>query len=263
MRIRLGICGGPPAARALPWTCEGSSTLSTPVSRSGLDGFLGVARACGLAAHVELRVRPLIGRATGGDAPVRFCTRALPRLPCGRLASRHLVFTCIVVRGGPLLRRGTGSCGDKPSQSPDGDSAPKGRAFWGYFSKEARTVPAAADVPEWESAAPRQEGPWSNGPPPRGAFCGNLQPARTTLLGQGKSRGGRCPQCKLSCPLWPSLLLSRDRERRCLGTRKKISRSEQEVASERGRSCLGTWKKISRSEQEVASEKTSPKECSK
>ena len=37
---------------------------------------------------------------------------------------------------------------------------------------------------------------------------------RTRLWERGESRGGRRPWAELGCPLWPSLLLSRERERR-------------------------------------------------
>ena len=70
-----------------PGPCEGSSTLSTPFSRSCLDTFLGVARACSLAAH------------SGGMRP------AAHRPGC-RLAQSWGLGACAVVGAGGLRSRG-------------------------------------------------------------------------------------------------------------------------------------------------------------
>ena len=113
-----------------------------------------------------------------------------------------------------------GTINTPPQRSPNYTPPPRG-AFQRVASVTRPPAPTqkepavpAATRDRRRAAHRAAEGSWSSSPPPRGAFCVNPIPARKRLQGRGESRGGSCPQCKLSCPLWPSLLLSRERERR-------------------------------------------------
>ncbi len=63
---------------------------------------------------------------------------------------------------------------------------------------------------------------------PREAHEGSTTPGKDEIEGAGEGRGGRRPWAELGCPLWPSLLLSRERERRC--STNAHSQTERRVA---------------------------------
>ena len=71
------------------------------------------------------------------------------------------------------------------------------------------------------------KGSTSNGPSPRGDWSEDKNGPRRDWS-EGGVRRGRRPQAEFGCPRWPSLLLSRERERRTL-TNTEFQRKKQQT----------------------------------